>query len=408
MTSIDTLVLGAGQAGLCTSYYLTQSGRDHLVLEKDRICKAWKDERWDSFTLVTPNWQLQLPGMEYEGDDPAGFLSRQAVVDYVDRFVESFDPPVLEGVEALRLERDEHSDRFIVETSGGDYSAGNVVVATGSSQMPSTPEFSPLVREQVYQLHSRDYRNPHQLPAGSVLVVGSGQSGCQIAEELHESGREVYLATSKAPRLPRRYRGRDSIRWLEMNGFIDRTADELDSPQERFSPNPHVSGKDGGRTLNLHRFSRDGIHLLGRMKGANGDMLKFAPNLHDNLAAADKFARQFKQGIDNFIQEQGLQAPPEDGPELNDGYQARIITELDINKVGISSIVWATGFGFDFSWIQIPIFDEYGYPVQERGVTPQDGLYFVGLRWLHTIKSALFLGVGDDAAHVVGQIEARG
>jgi putative flavoprotein involved in K+ transport len=410
MTKIrmDTLVIGAGQAGLALSHYLTQAGREHLILEKERMFKAWRDERWDSFTLVTPNWSLRLPGLEYDGDDPDGFLTRQEVVEYLERFVEGFDPPVREGVEATAVEADPDSKDLIVRSSAGDYRAANVVVAAGTYQRPKLPFFSQQLSDNLRQLHSSEYRNPGALPAGAVLVVGSGQSGCQIAEELFEHGREVYLSTGRSGRAPRRYRGHDATVWMTRMGFFDRTVEQLPSPADRFSSSIHVSGKGGGRTLNLHRFSQDGIQLLGHLRDGRGAQLDIAPDLKENLAAADKFAREFKQAVDEFIQKQGLQASEDDEPELDHGYEAPVITELDLDSAGISAIIWATGYSFDFSWVKFPIFDEFGYPVQQRGVTPQPGLYFLGLPWLHTIKSGLLAGVGDDAAHVAEHIDSRG
>lgn len=407
MHSLDTLVIGAGQAGLSISYHLTQMEREHLLLEKERMFSAWRDRRWDSFTLVTPNRQLKLPGAEYDGDDPDGFLSREEVVQYLHEFVASFDPPVQEGVEATAVERVESSDGFLIRTSAGDFEARNVVVAAGTFQEPNIPAFSSNLSDDVTQVHSSQYRNPGQLPPGPVLVVGSGQSGCQIAEELNESGRDVYLCTGSALRLPRRYRGQDATLWLQKTGFLDRTVDQLESPEERFAPNPHVSGKDGGHTINLHRFARQGIQLLGRLQGAQDSQLTIAPDLHDNLRAADEFAREFKQGVDKFIEQQGVQAPDPDESELRAGYDVPIVTKLDLDQEQIGSVIWATGYEFDFSWVDLPVFDEYGYPIQQRGVTEVPGLYFLGLHWLHTIKSGLLFGVGDDAAHVAEHIEAN-
>lgn len=407
MEYIDTVVIGGGQAGLATSYHLTQAGREHVVLEKERVGKSWRDERWDSFTLVTPNWQLQLPDMEYEGDDPEGFLSREEVVDYLDRFVESFDPPVREGVEATSVEPAPDSDDLIVRTSDGDYRAANVVVATGTFQRPKIPPFSDRLSDKVEQFHSSEYRNPDQLPPGAVLVVGSGQSGCQIAEELHEHGRKVFLSTGRAGRLPRRYRGDDAARWLVKMGFADKTVDQLPSPAARFKSNPHASGKAGGRSLNLHHFSRGGITLLGHLSDGLQMSIAVEPDLHENLAAADTFATRFKQGVDQYIKSQGLQAPADGKPEARDGFEAPIITELDLGAANIQTIIWATGYRFDFSWVKFPIFDEYGYPIQQRGVTSHPGLYFLGLHWLHTSGSSLLSGVGDDAAYLAEYIESR-
>jgi putative flavoprotein involved in K+ transport len=403
----DTVIIGGGQAGLSTSYCLTQQGREHVVLEKDRVGEAWRSQKWDSFTLVTPNWQLRLPGFEYDGDDPDGYLARDSVVRYLESYVDLFDPPLRLGVEATSVEPPESEGVTTVRTDAGTLEARNVVIATGTFQRPRIPTFSQAISPDVVQLHSSRYRNPEQLPPGSVLVVGSGQSGCQIAEELNQSGREVYLCTSGVPRAPRRYRGRDFMWWLVENGFVDRTVDDLPSPAARFTPNPHVTGKDGGHTLNLHQFARDGVVLLGHMEGADGSEVKMAADLMDNLKAADEAAAKMKQGIDTFIEKAGIDAPKEDQPPLRAGYDADIITELDLEDAGIRSVIWATGYRWDYSWIEAPIFDDFGYPVQERGVTPQEGLYFVGLHWLHTLKSGLFLGVGDDAAHVAGEIDSR-
>jgi putative flavoprotein involved in K+ transport len=407
MEYLDTVVIGAGQAGLAISYYLTQAGREHVILEKERMAKAWREERWDSFTLVIPNWTLAMPDMPYDGDDPDGFLTRREVIDYLHRFAALFDPPVLEGVEATGVEAAPGSDDLIVRTSAGDYRAANVVVAAGMFQSPRIPDLGGRLAGHVLQMHSSQYRSPEQLPPGAVLVVGSGQSGAQIAEELNEQGREVYLATGRAGRLPRRYRGKDGAHWMWRTGMADRTVDQLPSPAARFAASAHVSGKGGGHTLNLHRFIRDGIILLGHLRDGGGTQLEIAPDLHDNLAAADKVAREFKQAVDKFIEREGLQAPEDDVPELRDGYDAPSITELDLESAGISTIVWATGYSFDFSWVKFPIFDEFGYPVQQRGVTSQPGLYFLGLPWLHTVKSGLLAGVGEDAAHVAEHMESR-
>jgi putative flavoprotein involved in K+ transport len=407
MKHLNTVVIGAGQAGLAISYYLSRVDRKYMVLEKERIGKSWRNERWDSFTLVTPNWGLRLPGMEYDGDDPDGFLTRQEVVEYLERFVELFNPPVREGVEVTAVEAVPGSDNLIVRSSAGEYQATNVVVATGTFQRPKVPPFCGQLSDDVQQIHSSEYRNPNQLRHGAALVVGSGQSGCQIAEELFEHGRDVYHSTGRSGRLPRRYRGDDSARWLMLMGFANRTVDQLHSPADRFKSNPHVSGKGGGRTLSLHRFSKDGIKLLGHVRNGRGTRLDIVPDLRENLAAADKFAQEFKQGVDEFIEKQGLQAPEDNEPELRDGYEAPVMTELDLESAGISTIIWATGYRFDFSWVKLPIFDEFGYPIQKRGVTSQPGLYFLGLHWLHTSASSLLVGVGDDAAHVAEHINSR-
>lgn len=403
----DTVIIGGGQTGLTMSYLLTEQGRDHVVLEKgQRIGESWRS-RWDSFTLVTPNWQLQLPGHAYDGDDPDGFLPRDEVVAYLEAYADSFDPPLRFGVEVTGVEKNESGDGYLVHTTESVYKATNVVVAVGTFQFPDIPAFSNDVPESITQLHSSDYRNPDALPEGNVLVVGSGQSGCQIAQELNESGRQVYLCTSKVGRLPRRYRGRDGMWWAIKLGITERTVDELESPEERFVANPQISGKDGGQDINLHQFARDGIRLLGRLENVQGRQAILAPDLHQNLAVGDKQAAEFRKGVDKYVRKAGLDAPEESVVELQDGYEQDVITTLDLAEEEIDVILWATGFDWDFSWIDLPILDEWGFPIQKRGVTEHAGLYFLGLHWLHTLKSGLFLGVGKDAQHVAEHMAER-
>lgn len=407
---IDTLIIGGGQAGLATSYYLTQQGREHIVLEQShRVGASWR-RRWDSFTLVTTNWQLQLPGFPYQGNDPDGFLSRDEVVAYLEQYVALFNPPLRFGVRVTSLEQKPDGTGYLVKTDDMAFEATNVVVATGIFQDPKIPSFSGDLPKGILQIHTSEYRNPQALPAGAVLVVGSGQSGAQIAEELNESGRKVYLGVGSAGRMPRRYRGRDMTWWLDKTGFADKTVDTLPSPKAKFAGSAHVTGKDGGRTLNLHQFARDGVILLGRMTGVRGGKAILAPDLMENLAKADEFAADTKKTVDEYIQKVGLDAPeepPSTEPEPQDGYHTEVITQLDLKSADIQSVIWATGYTFDFKWIQLPVLDEDGYPVQQRGVTGFRGLYFLGLPWLHTVKSGLLWGVGEDAAHIAADIAAR-
>lgn len=407
LTERDTVVIGGGQSGLTMSYLLTEQDRDHVVLEKSgRIGETWRN-RWDSFTLVTPRWQLQLPGHEYDGDDPDGFAPRDEVVEYLEDYAAAFDPPIRFGVTVTGVEDVPDGVGYVVRTTEGDYRAQNVVVAVGTFQQPAIPSFADDVPADVTQLHSSDYRNPDQLPEGAVLVVGSGQSGCQIAQELHEAGRTVHLCTGRVGRIPRRYRGRDGMWWAMQLGMVDRTVDQLDSPAERFAPNPQISGKDGGREIDLHQFARDGIRLLGHLEGIEGRTAVVAPDLHDNIAGADEMLDQFRTGVDTLVEETGMDVPEPEVDDPKDGYDQEIVTELDLDAAGISTIIWATGYRWNFDWVDAPVFDDYGYPIQERGVTDRPGLYFVGLHWLHTLKSGLFLGVGGDAANVAEHIADR-
>lgn len=403
----ETVIIGGGQAGLAMSYLLTQQGRDHVILEKrQRVGESWR-RRWDSFALVTPNWQLQLPGHKYEGDDPDGFLARDQVVAYLEEYAASFDPPLRFGVEVTSVGQNADESGYLVHTPNKVYEAANVVVAVGTFQHPSIPPYADNVSGNVVQIHSSEYRNPEEVPDGAVLVVGSGQSGCQIAQELNESGHQVYLCTGSAGRLPRRYRGKDGLWWAVKLGIVDQTVDDLDSPEERFDANPQISGQGGGQDINLHQFARDGIVLLSRLQDLQGHKAFLGSNLHESLAAADKMVTQFRKGVDKYVEKTGLDVPEETVSEPQDGYEQEVIAELDLMDAGIDTILWATGYGWDYSWVNLPIFDEYGYPVQEQGVTAYPGLYFLGLHFLHKLKSGLFLGMGDDATHIAEHIDAR-
>jgi putative flavoprotein involved in K+ transport len=408
LQEVDTVVVGGGQAGLSLSYYLTQQDREHVVLEQaEHLGHTWRMHRWNSFTLVTPNWSLRLPGFGYQGNDPHGFLLRDEVVSHLEDYAAHFDAPTRLGVLVDSVEPTSEGDGYVVRTSEDDYKARNVVMATGLFQTPKTPTFSAHLPANVRQMPSADYRFPEALPPGAVLVVGSAQSGCQIAEELYQSGRRVYLCVGRAGRIPRRYRGQDIMHWLQKVGFFDRTAENLPSPQARFRGNPHLSGKGGGRTLNLHRFARDGVTLLGHMTDADDGKIALAPDLNDSLAQVDQFEVDLLKRIDEIIMQGGLDAPLEDVPTLRDGYQDEVVTELDLQAANINTVIWAVGYEFDFGLVKLPVVDDDGYPVSQRGVTAHPGLYFLGLPWLHTVKSGLFLGVGEDAAHVAQHIAGR-
>ena len=404
--SRDTVIVGGGQAGLAVSYYLMQQGRAHVVLEEaGQPAEAWRNHRWDSFTFVTPNWMTQLPGAAHAGPDPDGFMPRTDIVAYFEQYLERFRLPVRYQTQVTAVEPNEGGYR--VTTSQGVYQAAQVVMATGSFQHPRLAPASAHLPPALLQLHSDAYRNPEALPPGAVLVVGSGQSGCQIAEELYLSGRKVYLSLSRVGRVPRRYRGQDITRWLDKIGFFDRTVEQLPSPKARFAGNPQLSGARGGHSLNLHQFARDGVTLLGRLQEANGYHVRLAPDHTESLAFADKTEADILKAIDSHIEKAALEAPPDQVPQLREGYAAEVVTELDLKAAGITSVIWASGYGFDYSQVKLPIFDEFGYPVQRRGVTAYPGLYFVGLSWLHKHKSATLLGVGEDAAFVAAEIMAR-
>ncbi len=401
---IDTVIVGGGQAGLATSYWLSQHGREHIVLERaSQPGHAWR-QRWDSFTLVTPNWMFRLPGAEYSGPEPGGFMPRDEIVAAFERYVADHTLPVSYGVDVTAAEPLGDRPGYLVRTKSIAYAAQNVVIATGLFQRAKIPDFAAGFPSDVVQLHSELYRNPDALPPGAVLVIGSGQSGCQIAEELRQSGRRVFLSVGACGRAPRRYRGKDIFAWLELIRFLDRTPDMLPSPKARFAPNPHVSGAGGGHNLNLHQFARDGITLLGHVRGAADDRIHLAPDLHESLAKGDQFEAQLLGMIDAAIARNEIPAPEERLPVLRNGYDQLQIAEVDIEAAGISAVIWAIGYRFDFGLVKLPVTDGDGFPVQQRGVTAYPGLYFVGMPWLHTQKSGLLVGVGDDAAHVAAHI----
>lgn len=405
---IDTAIIGGGQAGLAVSYYLTRHGCQNLILEQSaQAANAWRNQRWDSFTLVNPNWMVRLPGAEYQGDDPDGFMRRDAIVAYLEHYAERFDLPVRYDTRVVAVEREPATQAFVVRTSGGTLRANNVVLASGRFQQPKIPPFSAQLPTAICQIHSSAYRNPQALPPGAVLVVGSGQSGAQIAEDLYQNGRTVHLCVGSAGRLPRRYRGQDIMWWLQQLGTSDRTVDKLRSPASKFKALPHLSGVAGGHTLNLHQFARDGVALLGRLVGVEGSKIKLAPDLKEKLTKADRFEAHWLRAIDKYIERNRLDAPPEKLPALRDGYAADMVRELDLASAGISSVIWASGYRFDYGLVHLPVLDDDGYPIQKRGATRYPGLYFAGLPWLHRASSGNLSGVGDDAAFIASSIAAR-
>src|ERR1700723_2398873 len=403
---IDTVIVGGGQAGLAISYYLTQEGREHVTLERaPAVANAWRNQRWDSFTLVTPNFQVRMPGAEYSGDDPHGFMSLAEVIEYFDNYIERFRLPVHCGVEVLSVEK--VGDRSVVSTSEKNFEAEYVVVAQGLYQSPKIPPFSLEIPPSVLQLHSMEFKNPSSLPEGAVLVVGTGQSGAQIAQEVHQSGRKVYLSIGGAGRVPRRYRGKDISDWFTRTGIFDTKVEELKSAADKFHPHPQISGKNGGQSLNLHQFARDGVVLLGHVRDAREGRLIIAEDVKDTLAKVDRFEVDALKRVDDCVARTGLSVPSETIPQLRYGYDQDVITELDLKSSRISTVLWATGYNFDFSLVKLPIVDADGYPIQKRGVTDYQGLYFLGMPWLHSRRSGILFGIGDDAAYLAGHIAAR-
>ncbi|PSB14913.1 MSMEG_0569 family flavin-dependent oxidoreductase [filamentous cyanobacterium CCP2] len=408
MTShYSVMIVGGGQAGLSMSYCLTERGLDHLVFEKHQIGYSWRSKRWDSFCLVTPNWQCQLPGHPYRGEALHGFMKKNEIVQYIENYAASFNPPVKEGVEVLKVCKNKVQDIFELTTSIGNYTADQVVIATGGYHLPKIPRIAERLPETIVQLHSSEYKSPHALPDKSVLVVGTGQSGCQIAEDLHLAGKKVHLCVGSAPRSPRRYRGKDVVDWLDQMGYYDLPIDEHPQKEKvRTKANHYVTGRDGGREIDLRQFALEGMQLHGRLKNISSNGLEFEPNLKHHLDQADAVAESIKKTIDKFIQEHQIQAPTE--PPYQPAWEPEAETlTLDYEQADIGAVIWCTGYQSDFSWVEVPVFDGKGYPGHDRGVTTVQGLYFLGLPWLYTWGSGRFSGVARDAIYLADYIAAR-
>ena len=396
------VVIGAGQAGLAASHELSHADIEHVVLERNRVADSWR-RRWDSFCLVTPNWSVQLPGRAYDQRDPDGFMPRDEVVGYLERYAAGLDAPVREGV-AVRSVRSTPAG-FLLETSAGSLEAQTVVLATGAYQRPRRSAGASTLPPDLLQLDVEDYRRPSDLPPGPVLVVGSGQSGCQIAEELHEAGRETFLACGRAGWAPRRIGDHDLFWWLLEAGDLDDRVESLDGPAARLAANVQASGRRGGHDLHYRTLRKIGVTLLGHFLGANGSRARFAADLHESVAWGDQRNGKLMDGFRRLAADRGLPLPEIPEPEP---FEAGAPESLELT--GFGAVVFAGGFRPDYaSWVHCAgAFDDLGFPIHEEGAsTVVPGLYFVGVHFLRKRKSSLLIGVGEDAAIVAGQVAAR-
>ncbi|MBM6402980.1 MSMEG_0569 family flavin-dependent oxidoreductase [Phycicoccus sp. CSK15P-2] len=404
----EVVVVGGGQAGLAVSWYLTRDGVDHVVLEAHTATHEWADTRWDAFTLVTPNWHCRLPGYAYDGSDPDGFMTRDEVVDWLRGYPATFGPPLREHHRVVEMVPRSPGYALTVETPQGTrtWHASQVVVATGGYHVPIVPAWAPALDPSVLQVRSGEYRRPQALPEGAVLVVGSGQSGAQIAEDLHLAGRQVHLALGDAPRVARTYRGRDCMTWLADMGLYDTpVASYPGGLAAREKTNHYVTGRDGGRDIDLRAFAREGMRLYGLLDSGSGMSVSFRPTLESSLDAADEVYRSICRDIDRHIDRTGLSAPPPSQyePVWRPEHEP---TRLDLAAEGVTSVVWAIGYRPDYRWVRVGVFDGSGRPTHERGVTGARGLYVLGLPWLHTWGSGRFHGIARDAEHVAARILA--
>lgn len=404
--SFEVVVVGAGQAGVAMSEHLVKAGISHVVLERARIAERWRSERWDSLVANGPAWHDRFPNLEFSDYDPDAFVPKEAVADYMVAYAEKFDMPIRTGVTVNSVTKNEGGPGFHVETSDGVINARYVVSATGPFQKPSIPPVVPA-DTAVHQIHSSGYHNPQQLPDGNVLVVGAGSSGVQIAEELQQSGRQVFLSVGEHDRPPRRYRGRDNVWWLGVLGKWDMATPTAGAEHVTIA----VSGMNGGRTVDFRDLAARGIQLLGLTESFKDGVMTFAPDLEKNIARGDANFLSVLAEADEFIARNGLDLPEErDAHNLGPMPDAAInpTLELELAAAGITSIIWATGYALDYSWLHVPgALDDNGKPQHARGVSSAPGIYFLGQPWLSRRGSAFIWGVWHDAKFIGDQIQIQ-
>ena len=400
-TEVDTLVVGAGQAGVAISEHLSKAGVPHLVLERERIAERWRSMRWDSLKANGPAWHDRFPGMEFDIDADA-FPGKDSVADYFEAYARQFKAPIRTGVDVLKVRRNADRPGFTVETSEGVIRANRVVAATGPFQRPVIPAIAPQ-DERLLQIHSASYRNPQQLPAGAVLVIGAGSSGTQIADELMQAGRQVYLSVGAHDRPPRSYRNRDFCWWLGVLGEWDQETPKAGREHVTIA----VSGANGGKTIDFRRLAHEGMTLVGLTQSFDDGVVRFAPDLADNIRRGDENYLALLDAADAYIARNGLDLPEEPEARVIPADPACLsnpLSELDLAAAGVTSIIWATGFATDFSWLEADTFDANGKPQHQRGVSREPGVYFLGLPWLSRRGSSFIWGVWHDAKHVADHI----
>lgn len=409
---VETAIIGGGHAGLTMSYSLSQLGLEHVILERGQVGERWRRERWDSFHFQFPNWTIELPGYKYQSDNPEAFAPGREIVQFIQDYAIFIKAPTRCGVEVTSLEQTSNSGRYLLTTNNGTIEAVNVVIATGPYQRAAIPAMSSDVPKDIFQVHSSAYRNSNQLPPGSVLVVGSGASGCQIADDLQQSGRQVYLSVGRHNRTPRRYRGKDFAYW---GAALKRPEQIVDMVPLNLRKGAEVllTGVNGGYDVDLRSMAARGIVLLSHLQGIREGNLLSADDLGQQLAKGDESFENFKKAVDEYVTKSGLEAPKDQESVISPNITEEIstpISHLNLKDAGVGAIVWASGFRYDFDWVKLPIFDDGGEPVHRRGVTQLPGIYFLGLRWLYKRKSAFLLRAGpaEDAAYLAEQIIARG
>jgi putative flavoprotein involved in K+ transport len=403
MRTIDTVVIGAGHAGLATSRCLTDAGRDHVVLDRARLAESWRSSRWDSLRLLTPNWMARLPGWRYRGTDPEGFMTAAELTGYLDAYARSFGAPVQSWTAVTDVSS--LADGYRVTTTQDSWLARNVVMATGAR--PHVPHHAAGLDPTIRQIHTNRYRNPDRLPDGGVLVVGASASGAQIASELRQAGRDAVLAVGAHTRLPRRYRGMDIMWWLAQIGALSRTIDQVRNPRvARREPSIQLRGEASTDDLNLATLNQAGVVITGRLTAADGHKVRFGDDLSVTLAAAEARLDRTLAEIDHFIDSAGLEGevlPKVPVPPVSVSSQ---LDAIDLKAAGISTVVWATGFRHQYPWLRVPVLDRHGDVRQYRGITPAPGLYVIGQRFMHRRDSSFVDGARHDARIICEDVES--
>ena len=411
MTSnfFEAIVVGAGHAGLSASYYLKQHAIHHIVFERGKIGESWRSQRWDSFALNTSNRISLLPGDFYTGDQPECFASAKEFANSLEAYASKFKLPVKEHATVINITRHVGEKNFVVTVSENNivkaYQSRQIIICSGCQNTKRLPAFTNKISTDIKQLHASEYRNASSLPDGAVLVVGSAQSGCQITEDLLDAGRKVYLSTCAVARLPRRYRGKDIMDWLIKIGFFDMKTADVTDPRMFYMPAPQVSGTGKyGHTVSLQQLARRGTVILGRMESAAAENAFFMLNAREHVRCGDEFSKKVKDMVDEFISKNQLvfPDPEEDVADIPDPDATWVSNTSSINfrENNIRSIIWTTGFGKDFSYVDLPVFDKQGNPQHSEGVSSVEGLYFLGLSWLRMRKSGVIYGISEDAEYI--------
>ncbi len=407
---LDVIIVGGGQAGLSASYYLKNAGLTHIVFERGKIGESWRSQRWDSFRMNTINRLNLLPGAQLSGGDPDAFATAGEFVSSLEAYTAAFQLPILENAKVLAVEKPSAYFKVVVAQNDviEEYYSKQIIIASGIQNHKKIPAFANQGSPGIKQLHTSEYRNAAQLPDGAVLVVGSAQSGIQIAADLLEAGRKVYLSTSRVGRVPSRYRGKDIMVWLLELGFFDLKTEDVTDPAEFNMKSPQHSP----HTISLQDLARKGVTILGKMDNAKDNEVYFLPDAKQNVQFADTLSGKVKGMIDGFLQQTRLTAPPpEDDPadkSDTDGSCASAITHLDLKEHKITSIIWTTGFGGDFNYIRLPVLNKNGIPQHKKGISDSEGLYFLGFGWLRSRKSSLIHGINEDAKFIAEKVMERG